>query len=125
LLSVTQVGTFPTRPTVLFTWGCEAQWYQNLWGPSLGERLLLEPGGGTLASFGPAGITSPAAQKLLYAAVYARLFSGQPLGEALRDAKAAALAEHGAAVRRAVEGFNYFGDPALRVPTVVPTRPAP
>lgn len=123
LLTVADVGSFATLPTVLFTWGCETQWYQSLDGPALNERLLLEPGGGVLASFGPVGVTSPAAQQSLYKAVYPRLFAGQALGEALRDAKRAVLAEHGESVRRAVEGFNFFGDPALVLPMPPPKPP--
>ena len=60
-------------PTVLFAWACLSQFYQNFWGPSINEALLLLPNGGTLASFGPAGISSPGSQRPLVEGVYRNL----------------------------------------------------
>jgi hypothetical protein len=101
------------KPTVLFTWACLSQYYLGVDGPSLNESLLLQPGGGALASFGPAGITPPARQAPLIARVYAELRApGIGLGEAIRRAKAAVVAEQPSS-REVVEGFNLFGDPAL------------
>ena len=104
------------QPTVLFTWACQAQWYLNLWGPSINEALLLVPGGGPVASFGPAGISAPAQQRGLSEGVY-RGFVGEglPLGEAIRRAKSGAL-DGDPSVRGVVEGFNLLGDPALKLP---------
>ena len=77
------------KPTALFTWACLSQYYLGVDGPSLNEALLLQPGGGALASFGPAGITPPARQAPLVARVYDELRSpGTSLGEAIRRAKA-------------------------------------
>jgi hypothetical protein len=103
------------RPTVLLTWACLSQLYQYLWGPSINEALLLLPEGGAVASFGPAGITSPAAQQPLIDAVYRHLRPGVALGEALRRAKREALAENPRSAT-VVSGFNLLGDPALRLP---------
>jgi hypothetical protein len=104
------------RPTLLFTWACESQWYLNFWGPTVNEALFLLPGSGAFASFGPSGISSPAAQRALYESFYAEALPRAPtLGEAIRQAKARAL-EREPASRTAVEGFNLFGDPALRFP---------
>ena len=73
LLSSGDVATLgQARPTVLFSWACETQWFLSLWGPSLNEALVLQPTGGAVASFGPAGITAPFAQRGLYEAVYTR-----------------------------------------------------
>jgi hypothetical protein len=58
------------KPTALFTWACLSQYYLGVDGPSLNESLILQPGGGALASFGPAGITPPARQAPLVARVY-------------------------------------------------------
>jgi hypothetical protein len=107
---------------VLFTWACLSQYYLGVDGPSLNEALLLQPGGGALASFGPAGITPPARQKPLIERVYAELRTpGITLGEAIRRAKAAVVAGEPQA-REVVEGFHLFGDPAV---VLYPSGPAP
>jgi hypothetical protein len=110
------------KPTVLFTWACLSQYFLGVDGPSLNESLLLQPGGGALASFGPAGITAPAHQAPLVARVYQELREpGVTLGEAIRRAKAATIAADPTA-REVTEGFNLFGDPALTLyrPPAVP-----
>jgi Peptidase family C25 len=103
------------RETVLFTWACEAQWYQYLWGPSINEALLLVPRGGTLASVGPVGISPATEQMALAEGVYSQFLSGQSLGESMRRAKRALLAHHPSATGVA-EGFGLLGDPALKLP---------
>jgi hypothetical protein len=116
LLTAADVALLPaSAPTVLFTWSCQSQWYLNLWGPSVNEALLLAPRGGALASFGPAGITTPRQQQPLARGVYERFLAGTTLGDAVREAKAGALAAD-PSVRPAVDGFNLLGDPALRLP---------
>lgn len=104
------------KPTVLLTWACLSQWHVGIFGTSVNEALLLQPGGGAVASFGPAGITPPSRQAVLVAFLYQEL--GQPgvtLGEAIRRAKNAAI-EHDPNAREVIEGFNLFGDPALVLP---------
>jgi hypothetical protein len=104
-----------TKPTVLFTWACQSQWYLNLWGPSLNEALLLLPEGGAVASFGPAGITTPRQQRTLSQRVYSHfLGEGMTLGEAILWAKIESLAED-PDNKAAVDGWNLLGDPALRL----------
>ena len=131
LLSVTNAaevaGAGP--PTVLFAWACESQYYQLPWGwygsddLSINEALLLLPQGGTVAGFGPAGISSPASQQPLIDAVYRNLFSGKwTLGEALRRAKIEALAADPQWAPTVVDGFNLLGDPALRLPRTAPPQ---
>jgi hypothetical protein len=117
LLTVEDVASLPASPpTVVFTWACQSQWYLNLWGPSLNEALLLRPDGGAVASFGPAGITTPRQQQALAQIVYARFLNeGRTLGDAVREAKAEALASD-PSIRPAVEGWNLLGDPALLLP---------
>ena len=100
--------------TVVFTWACESQFYTYLWGNTVNEALLLKPRGGALAAFGPAGISDVAAQALLYERLYAELPRAGTIGEAVRRAKAAALAADPRA-RAVVDGWNLLGDPALRL----------
>jgi hypothetical protein len=104
------------QPTVLFTWGCEAQWFLNLWGPSVNEALVLLPHGGAVASFGPVGITNPLTQKPLYEALYRHLIEDKlPLGVAIQLAKREAMAADPRA-QSVVDGFGLLGDPAIQVP---------
>jgi hypothetical protein len=104
------------KPTVLFTWACLSQWHVGIDGPSLNEALLLHPTGGAVASFGPAGITSPAKQAILNQALYAQLADPEiTLGEAIQIAKNLALDIEPNA-NEVTEGFLLFGDPALTIP---------
>jgi hypothetical protein len=100
---------------LVFSWACEAQWFQYHLGPSVNESLLLVRDGGAAAAFGPAGISDPQIQRPLYDAVYAELARGVPLGEAIRRGKTEALKKD-PRTRAVVEGFNLLGDPALRLP---------
>lgn len=108
------------KPTVLFTWACLSQWHVGIFGTALNEALLLQPGGGALASFGPAGITNPARQAVLTDKLYRELAQpGVSLGEAIRRAKNATIEEDPNA-REVIEGFNLLGDPALQLPWAPP-----
>ena len=95
LLRVNDVASLDMdTPTVLFVWACEAGWYQNLFGPTINEALLLAPGKGAMAAFGPTGATDPTVQRELYERVYGPwLAGGATLGEAIRKSKIEALAE--------------------------------
>ena len=115
---VNRLGT-SIKPTVLLDWACESQWFQYLWGATVNEALLMVPGGGSVASFGPVGISPPAAQRDVYESVYGRLGSGATLGEIIRQAKREAMDRNGGA-KDAVEGFVLLGDPALRLPPLLP-----
>ena len=107
-------GSMP--PMLLLAWACQSQFYQNYYGPTVNEALFLSPGSGSLASFGPVGITSPDHQRKLYERVYTELYkSGLSIGEIIRRAKVAALAES-KANQDVVDGFMFFGDPSLRIP---------
>jgi hypothetical protein len=111
-----------SKPTVVFTWACQAQLYNVIYpAATINESLLLLPTGGALATFGPAGVSAPAAQRPLYAAFYENLSTGEKmsLGEAIRRAKATAIAGNPGS-RPAVEGYNLLGDPALILPRYVP-----
>ena len=116
LLTVFDVASLDMdTPTVLFDWSCEAGWYQNLFGPSINEALLLAPGKGAMAAFGPTGATDPREQKALFIRVYRPwLRSGMPLGDAIRQAKTDALAA--GATTAVIDGWNLLGDPALPAP---------
>ena len=48
LMTVDDMASLDGTPaTNVFLWACEAQWYQGIYGRSLGESLLLVPRGGT------------------------------------------------------------------------------
>ncbi|HEY6548056.1 MAG TPA: C25 family cysteine peptidase, partial [Vicinamibacteria bacterium] len=117
LLEAADAASLAGSPeTVVFAWACESQWFLWPFGPSLGEALLLQPVGGASASFGPTGITEAGAQAELLAEVYPRFFNqGLTLGEAVRRAKAAALARHPGRLGPVVHGFNLLGDPSLKL----------
>jgi hypothetical protein len=102
------------RETVLFTWTCEVQYYQNDGGPTVNEALLFVPQGGTFASVGPVGISDPLLQQQLSRRLYAHFLAGETLGEAMRRAKSEALRAN-PAMAPVVEGFGLLGDPALRL----------
>ena len=109
--------------TVLFSWACESQFFQYLYGPAINEALLLVPGGGALASFGPTGITDPNLQRVLFTKVYDKFLSeGLSLGEAVRQAKAESVAAN-PATKGVIEGWNLLGDPSLRLPEGSRARP--
>jgi hypothetical protein len=96
-------------------WACESQWFQYPLDSTIGEALVRLAQGGAVASFGPAGISDVDPQVAFYQQLYTRLFQpGMTLGEAIRQAKAAALADP--LTRPVVEGWNLLGDPALRLP---------
>lgn len=102
------------KPTVLFTWACEAQWFLNNT-PTVSEAMLSTPNGGAVAATGPLGISDPARQRFFADKVYAKVLAGKTLGEALRLAKLEALAQD-PGLAPVVEGWVLFGDPALRLP---------
>jgi len=106
--------------TVVLTWACESQLYTYLWGDTINEALMLKPVGGAAAAFGPVGISDLAVQATLYERLYAELPRADSLGEAIRRAKAAALAEDPRAWA-VVEGWNLLGDPSLPMGAAFPS----
>lgn len=109
--------------TIGFQWSCFAQWYQYLFGPSLGESLLLMKEGGVTASFGPAGITDPERQSELSEAVYRNVYQRQlPLGDAILQAKRAL--PPGTDSAALIDGWNLLGDPAM-IPSPLATGRGP
>ena len=116
LLNADEVGDLQGPETVVFAWACESQWFLWPFGSSLGEALVLLPQGGAVASFGPTGITDPDAQAELLIELYPRAFSQNlTLGEAIRQAKTAALGRDPGRLGVVVHGFNLLGDPSLRL----------
>jgi hypothetical protein len=102
--------------SVVLTWACQSQFFQNLWGPSVNEALLKNPAGGALASFGPAGISDVSLQAALFSRFYDELRTpGTSLGEAIRRAKARTIRELPGS-QPVIDGFNLLGDPALKIP---------
>jgi uncharacterized repeat protein (TIGR01451 family) len=115
LLTVEDAASLPSTGTVVLTWTCQVQFFQYLFGPSVNESLLLKPDGGAVAAFGPAGITDAPLQAALYERLYDELRRGRvALGEAIRRAKARAVAEDPRSVP-VVEGWNLLGDPSLAI----------
>ncbi len=122
-LVVDDVDKLEGPGSVVLTWACQVQDYQYIFGRSVNESLFVKPEGGALAAFGPAGITDLAAQAAFYERLYVALARrGTSLGEAIREAKAAAMSED-PRVAPVVEGFNLLGDPALVLPSA-PVRKA-
>jgi uncharacterized repeat protein (TIGR01451 family) len=122
LLTVEDAASLPATGTVVLTWACEAQFFQYLFGPSVNESLVLKPGGGAVAAFGPDGITAEPVQAVLYQRLYEELSRGPVrLGEAIRRAKARALGDEPFS-RAAVDGWNLLGDPSLLVGFRGPAR---
>ncbi len=106
-------------PPVVFTWTCQAQWYQYHLGPSVNEALLHVPDGGALATVGPTGISDPGLHAQLAGRVLEQVRRGKPLGVAMRRAKRAVLAQQ-PEMRGVVEGFTLLGDPAVVVGNLPP-----
>jgi uncharacterized repeat protein (TIGR01451 family) len=107
------------KPTLLFAWACLSQWHIDT-GRTVNEALLFVPSGGAVATFGPAGISTPAGHRELSEKVYAELYQpGTTIGEAIRRGKAA-IVDGRQSTREVVEGFNLLGDPSLAVPRPVP-----
>ncbi len=121
-VTVDDVGALADGPeTLAFAWACESQWFLYPFGPSLGEALVLLPQGGALASFGPVGITDPGPQTELLADLYPRFFTQRlTLGEAIRQAKMAALRRDPGRLAPVVYGWSLLGDPSLRLPELDP-----
>jgi hypothetical protein len=115
LLTIGEAEALTNPETVFFVWACYSQWYTWSDGPSVNEALLLNPGGGALATFGPAGITDLSEQAALYSRLYDELRDPAiSLGEAIRRAKSRAILEDPRS-RAAVEGWSLLGDPAIRL----------
>ncbi|MET0553396.1 MAG: C25 family cysteine peptidase [Vicinamibacteria bacterium] len=106
----------------VFTWTCQAQWYQYHLGPSVNESLLLVPNGGALVTVGPSGISDPGLQSQLAEGVLRRLARGATIGQAVREAKAELVSQTPDA-RGVVEGFTLLGDPALVLGGAPPSLP--
>jgi uncharacterized repeat protein (TIGR01451 family) len=122
LLDVGDAESLSGPGSVFLTWACEAQFYQYLWGPSVNQALVLNPSGGALASFGPAGITDVSAQAAFYTRLYRELKGSQvTLGEAIRRAKAKSVARDPRTLA-VVSGFNLLGDPSLMLTPPVRSR---
>ena len=81
---------------------------------NISAELLLVPSGGTVASVGPGGSSDPALQGNLSRRVYDYYLAGVTLGEAVRRAKAEALAED-PKLAPVVHGFSLLGDPSIRL----------
>jgi uncharacterized repeat protein (TIGR01451 family) len=123
LLTVEDAASLPSTGTVVLAWSCQTQFFQYIFGPSVNESLLLKPDGGAVAAFGPFGITDAPLQTALYERLYDELLGSRTtLGEAIRRAKARAVAENPAAVP-VVEGWNLLGDPSLPVSIGFPAPP--
>jgi hypothetical protein len=83
---------------------------------SLGEALVLEPGGGAIAVFAPSGLSVNRQAVLLDEALFRRVFQGDAL--TLGDAVLQALADVSGLFSStdAFETYNILGDPALLLP---------
>jgi hypothetical protein len=125
LLAVDDVAGLSGAGSVLLTWACQVQDYQYIFGRSVNEEMLMKPEGGALAAFGPAGIADAATQAAFYERLYGGLLAKRmSLGEAIRAAKAAALAAD-PDTSSVVESFNLLGDPSVIIEGLAPRRLGP
>jgi len=125
LLAVEDVAGLSGAGSVLLTWACQVQDYQYIFGRSVNEEMLMKPEGGALAAFGPAGIADAATQAAFYERLYGGLLAKRmSLGEAIRAAKAAALAAD-PDTSSVVESFNLLGDPSVIIEGLAPRRIEP
>lgn len=82
---------------------------------SLGEELVLAPGGGTSALFGPVGLSSNAEAQALGGAVLGQVVGGAGrLGDRILRGEAAFVS--GGGDRRFLAVYGLLGDPALALP---------
>ena len=82
---------------------------------SLGEELVLVPGGGTSALFGPVGLSSNAEAQALGGAVLGQVVGGTGrLGDRILRGETAFVA--GGGDRRFLAVYGLLGDPALVLP---------
>ena len=104
------------RPTVLTAFTCLVGNSTLPGYPTLGERLLLAPGGGAAAVWAPSGMSENDLAEPLARAFYAALFTGRRV-ERLGDAVAIARHVYRAGDRPAYMPaiYNLLGDPAMRV----------
>jgi hypothetical protein len=83
---------------------------------SLGELLVRQPSGGSVAVWAPAGLTSHGQSKLLGQLFLEQAFRGS--NERLGDAVLAALRDYAELpdAERLLRAFNLLGDPATIPP---------
>jgi hypothetical protein len=83
--------------------------------PSLGEAFLENPQGGAVAFVGPTTLDRGVLEQYLLTFFYDALYcDGQPVGDALREAKRSALSL-GSDFADLARAYTLLGDPALRL----------
>jgi len=75
------------KPTIVTQWGCWNTYYVNPNEDSMGHQFLMEGNRGAVAVMGATTLTSASNEKLLARLVFNQLSEGQPLGQALTNAK--------------------------------------
>ncbi|HEU4328096.1 MAG TPA: C25 family cysteine peptidase, partial [Roseiflexaceae bacterium] len=104
------------RLPILLTLTCVSGDWANPTLETIEERLLLRPGGGTVASLGSAGLGVIGAYGAFGMVVAAALGEGADLGTAHRAGIQAATA--GGAHRDIAFAYSVLGDPSVRLPWV-------
>lgn len=75
------------KPTIVTQWGCWNSYYVNPNDDSMGHRFLMEGDRGAVAVMGATTLTSATNEQLLARFVYQQIEQGQPLGQAIVNAK--------------------------------------
>ncbi len=102
-----------TRLPIVVAMNCLNGFFHHVGSPSLGEALLLEPGGGAVAYWGPTAVTSNLKQQALAESFYRHFFDADSsaLGGAIRAAKENLAEDPGN--RPILDTWILLGDPAL------------
>jgi hypothetical protein len=92
---------------------------------SLAESLMRPEGGGAVAALLPTGMTEANGQRVLSNALMEAIFSEdrRRLGDAVRAAKLALLANASDGYAETADTFLFFGDPATELKVPLPRRP--
>ncbi len=100
------------RPTIVTQWGCWNTYYVNPNEDSMGHRFLMEGNRGAVAVMGATTLTSATNEKLLARLFFERFTQGQPIGQALTDAKRE-FAEKREGALDVILGVTLLGFPEL------------
>jgi hypothetical protein len=103
-----------SRLPILLSLTCLSGQWTNMVEPTIDERLLLAPNGGTIASLSPAGSSVNTGHPIIAEAAMSSLIAGASLGDS-HMAVLAALADEGR-YPELLYSYNLLGDPVVTLP---------
>lgn len=110
------------RLSLFLAFSCDVAIYDSPFEKSMSEQLVLNPGGGAIATIAASQVTFVGSNNALTNAFYERLFpdndpaDSPPLGAVLRDARVS-LGTSGFTNHNSLK-YVLFGDPAMRLAAV-------